>query len=73
MGEVTGAGRRLGKALYAIRECELLDRRRFRSKAEARMAVFALIEGPYNPTTRHSALGYRSPIEYEAKAIAAHN
>lgn len=54
----------------ATLECELLDRRSFRSQAEARMAVFHLIEGSYNPTRRHSALGYLSPIEYEARTMA---
>jgi len=29
------------------------------------MACFSFIEGFYNPTRRHSALGYRSPICYE--------
>ena len=43
------------------------DRRRFRSHSEARMAVFQFIEGFYNPSRRHSALGYLSPIEYERK------
>ena len=38
-------------------ECELIDRRRFRSHSEARMAVFQFIEGFYNPSRRHSALG----------------
>jgi hypothetical protein len=28
------------------------------------MAVFQFIEGFYNPSRRHSALGYLSPIEY---------
>jgi transposase InsO family protein len=32
---------------------------------EARMAVFEFIEGWYGPNCRHSALGYRSPIDYE--------
>ena len=30
------------------------------------MAVFQFIEGFYNPSRRHSALGF-SPIEYEKK------
>jgi hypothetical protein len=31
-----------------------LDRRRFRTQAEARMAVFEFLEGFYNPQRRHS-------------------
>ena len=31
------------------------------------MGVFQFIEGFYNPSRRHSALGYLSPIEYERK------
>ncbi len=50
---------------FATLECELIDRRRFRSHSEARTAVFQFIEGFYNPSRRHSALGYLSPIEYE--------
>jgi putative transposase len=53
------------ESFFATLECELLDRRKFRTKAEARMAVFAFIEGWYNPGRRHSALGYMSPINYE--------
>ncbi len=34
----------------------LLDRRRFPTQAEARMAVFDFIEGWYNPHRRHSGL-----------------
>ena len=40
---------------------------RFRSHTEARMAVFHFIEGFYNPSRRHSALGYLSPLEYERR------
>jgi putative restriction endonuclease len=43
-----------------------LDRRRFASQAAARMAGFSFIEGWYNPVRLHSALGYRSPMAYEA-------
>ena len=53
------------ESFFATLECELLDRRKFRTKAEARMAVFQFIEGWYNPGRRHSALGYMSPIDYE--------
>jgi putative transposase len=31
-----------------------------------RMACFSFIEGWYNPVRLHSALGYRSPMAYEA-------
>jgi putative transposase len=53
------------ESFFGTLECELLDRRRFHSQAEARMAVFDYLEGFYNPRRRHSALDYKSPIEYE--------
>ena len=56
----------LAEAFFATLECALLDRRSFRSQAAARIAGFHFIEGFYNPTRRHSALGCLSPIEYEA-------
>lgn len=54
-------------SFFATRECELLDRRHFASQAEARMACFSFLEGWYNPVRLHSALGYRSPMTYEAE------
>ncbi len=56
------------ESFFATLECELLDRRRFKSQAEARMAVFEFIEGWYNPHRRHSALGYKSPAVFERAA-----
>lgn len=53
------------ESFFATLECELLQRRSFRTKAEARMAIFTFIEGRYNPARRLSALGYKSPVEYE--------
>jgi transposase InsO family protein len=44
---------------------EAIDRRAFRSHAEARTAIFRFIEGWYNPHRRHSTLGYVSPMNYE--------
>jgi putative transposase len=59
------------ESFFATLECELIDRRRFATKAEARMAVFAFIEGWYNPRRRHSALAYASPMEYERQHLAS--
>jgi putative transposase len=53
------------ESFFATLECELLDRCRFKTQAEARMATFDFIEGWYNPHRRHSALDYHSPINYE--------
>ena len=55
----------MAESFFATLECELLDRRRFKNQAEARMAVFEFIEGFYNPRRRHSSLGYLSPIKFE--------
>ena len=53
------------ESFFATLECELLARHRFRTPAEAQSAVFAFIEGWYNPRRRHSSIGYRSPLDYE--------
>jgi len=55
----------MAESFFATLECELLDRYRFKTQAEARMAVFEFIEGFYNPRRRHSSIRYLSPIDYE--------
>ena len=55
------------ESFFATLECELLDKRRFRNQAEAKLAVFDFIEGWYNPRRRHSALDYMSPVNYERR------
>ena len=55
----------LCESFFATLECELIERERFASHAEARMAIFSFIEGWYNPQRRHSALDYQSPLTYE--------
>jgi putative transposase len=55
----------MAESFFATLECELLDRRRFKTHAEARMAVFEFIEGFYNPRRRHSSLGYLSPVTFK--------
>ncbi len=55
------------ESFFATLECELIERRCFRNRFEARTAVFRYIESWYNPRRRHSALGYKSPANFEAK------
>ena len=55
----------MAESFFATLECELLDRMTLSTHAEARKAVFDFIEGWYNTQRRHSALGYRSPLEFE--------
>lgn len=57
----------LCESFFATLECELLDRQRFRTQAEARMAIFEFLEGWYNPHRRHSGSGNLSPMEYEKR------
>ena len=61
----------LCESFFATLECELLDRSRFKTQVEARLAVFEFIEGWYNPHRRHSALNYLSPINYE-RSLSVH-
>jgi putative transposase len=57
----------LAESFFATLECELINRRSWKTQAEARMALFIWIEGWYNPRRRHSALNYQSPITFERK------
>jgi putative transposase len=50
------------ESFFATLECELLGRRRFKTQAEARTAVFEFIEGFYNPRRRHSSIVVRSAL-----------
>lgn len=58
----------MAESLFATLECELLDRETFHTRDVARTAIFDYLETFYNPRRRHSALDYRSPMEYERRA-----
>ena len=60
----------MAESLNATIECELLGKHRFRTRAEAELAIFEYIEGWYNRHRRHSAIGYVSPITYEQRTGA---
>ena len=55
----------MAESFFATLECELINRRSWQTKAEARLAIFAWIESWYNPLRRHSGLGQRSPNIFE--------
>jgi putative transposase len=57
----------MAESFFASLECELIDRRSWKNKTEARLAVFTWIEAWYNPKRRHSGLGYLSPNNFERK------
>ncbi len=59
----------MAESFFATLECELLNRRRFKTQVEARMAIFEFIEGCYNPHRRHSALGQLSPVNYDRRML----
>ena len=55
----------MAESFFASLECELLDQSSFRNHAEAKGELFRYIEGWYNTHRRHSAIGYRSPVNFE--------
>lgn len=57
----------MAESFFASLECELLQRRCFKTKAEAGSALFTYIEGWTNPRRRHSALGQLSPMRFEQR------
>ncbi len=59
----------MAESVFAPLEKELLKHRRFKSKAEARMALFGWIEGWYNPHRRHSSIGRLSPKNFERRVL----
>ena len=54
------------ESFFASLKTEHLHEVRFRTRAEARAAVFDYVEVFYNRQRLHSALGYRTPAEVRA-------
>jgi len=53
------------ESFFGTLKTELVHGERYRSKLEARLSIFEYVEVFYNRHRRHSALGYRSPEQYE--------
>jgi len=55
----------LMESFFSTLQRELLDTRRWTSRAELGSAIFEWIEAWYNPRRRHTALANKSPVDYE--------
>jgi len=53
------------ESLFSSMKTERIARKVYRTRDEIQAEVFHYIERFYNPTRRHSTLGYVSPIEFE--------
>ena len=57
----------MAESFFASLECELIDRRVWQTKTQARLDIFTWIEAWYNPRRRHSGIGQMSPNNFERK------
>ncbi len=53
------------ESFFGTLKTELVHGERYRTRLEARLSIFEYVEVFYNRERRHSALGYRSPEQYE--------
>lgn len=53
------------ESFFGTLKTELIYFTRFKTRADARLAIFEYIEVFYNRARLHSRLGYRSPDEFE--------
>ncbi len=56
------------ESFFSSLKTERTARQTYRTRAQAKADVFDYIERFYNPTRRHSTLGYLSPMEFEVQA-----
>ena len=56
------------ESFFSSLNTERVARKTYRTRDQARADVFDYIERFYNPTRRHSTLGYLSPMDFEKKA-----
>ena len=56
------------ESFWSLMQIELLNRKKWKTRVELANAIFDYIEIFHNRQRRHSALGYRTPIEYELRS-----
>ena len=60
----------VAESFFHTLKVELINGKTYKTRQEAKTAIFEYIEGFYNRQRRHSYLGYLSPDEYEKKNAA---
>jgi putative transposase len=55
------------ESFWSTLKLELIYRRKFQTRSEARRQIFDYIESFYNRQRAHSALDYRSPVDFETQ------
>ena len=63
----------VAESFFATLKKELVHRRSWPTRRELIGEVFEYIEGFYNPTRRHSTLGYLSPAQFETMTTINNN
>jgi putative transposase len=58
------------ESFFSSLKTERTARKVYRTRADAKADVFDYIERFYNPTRRHSTLGYISPVQFEQMQLA---
>ena len=56
------------ESFWSSMQIELLNHRKWKTRVELANAIFEYLEIFHNRQRRHSALGYRTPIEYELQS-----
>lgn len=59
------------ESFFSSLKIERVGKKIYRTRAQAKADVFDYIECFYNPSRRHSTLGYLSPIDFELEAGVA--
>jgi transposase InsO family protein len=61
----------VAESFFGLMKRERVNRRRYRTREEARADIFDYIEVFYNRKRRHGYLGNISPVDFEAKSVGS--
>lgn len=63
----------VAESFFSTIKRELTEQTRFGTRIEAELAIFAYIEGFYNPRRRHSSINHKSPNQFEREHEESHS